>query len=499
MILSALAVSLALSADPAPRFDRRSLLVEGDVLEVVAADLDGDGKQDLLAPFVSGVPPHEKRSFAIFWNQGRSFSGKPDLVLPVDEETTCAFDVADVDGKPGAELLLVTPRGVEARSFRDRKATEPAVLVTEPTLFPRPAEGELPRLHAVQDLAGEGSADLLLPSAGGLAVFRHGEKGYERTGKVLVALRVDTRGFGRRRSAVGKHGGLSAVRIVEQLPAVHLVDADGDGKRDLVVTLEDRVAVFKQRPGVVFPEKPDLARDFQVRTPEELKEANTSAAVSANDIDGDGVADLIVRKQVTRGIASAATTSFVFFGKKGGGWPEKADQVIKSEGASGSEVELIDITGDGHPDLVVPSVNIGIWAIVKILTTKTLKVSLQVFPFGEGRRFSDRPAAERELKFRLALSGEADSQAVELLGDYDGDGRPDLAFGTDENELSIFRGLGGASLFAEDATEVVDVRAFGDIAPADLDGKGKSDLVLHYPSTKGHRGEIVVLLNKGTW
>jgi hypothetical protein len=35
--------------------------------------------------------------------------------------------------------------------------------------------------------------------------------------------------------------------------------------------------------------------------------------------------------------------------------------------------------------------------------------------------------------------------------------------------------------------------------PVDLDGKKRSDMVLYYPQTKGHRGEIVVLVNQGPW
>ena len=33
----------------------------------------------------------------------------------------------------------------------------------------------------------------------------------------------------------------------------------------------------------------------------------------------------------------------------------------------------------------------------------------------------------------------------------------------------------------------------------DLTAKGRSDLILYYPNTRGHRGEIVVLKNLGGW
>jgi hypothetical protein len=223
-------------------------------------------------------------------------------------------------------------------------------------------------------------------------------------------------------------------------------------------------------------------------------------SITVTDIDGDKLADVVVRKQVARGITSATSTSFVYFGQPGGVYPAKADQVIRSEGVGGNQVELYDVTGDGRTDLTVPSVNIGVMAIVRILTTKTVKVNFQVFPYDpKNRRFADKPAAERQLKFKISLSGEAGTQAMDTRGDYNGDRRPDLAFGTDDDELSIFPGTGGEGLFLDDAIEEIEVPAFGWAESADLDGLGKSDLVMYYPRTKGLKGQIVVIVNRGKW
>jgi hypothetical protein len=43
------------------------------------------------------------------------------------------------------------------------------------------------------------------------------------------------------------------------------------------------------------------------------------------------------------------------------------------------------------------------------------------------------------------------------------------------------------------------VRAAGVLEAVDLTAKGRSDLILYYPNTRGHRGEIVVLKNLGGW
>jgi hypothetical protein len=494
-----LLVALPASAARPPRFDQRRLQVEGDVLSVVPADLDGDGRVDLLAVYRTGLPPHRKRFFAVFWNQGRSFSARPDQVIPVDDDATCAFEVADVDGQPGAEILTITPRGVDARTVRGRQVGGPTALIKTPTLFLQPTQGELPRLPMAHDLAAAGSHELLVPAMGALEIWRRTAAGQVRAARLPVTMESQARALGRNRGPRGS-GSAGPLMVSYSFPAITVADVNGDGRNDIVAALEDRMTVHYQGPDLSFPERPSLQRDFAARTATELTDMSSAAALTVTDIDGDRVADVVVRKQTARGISSAATTSLVYFGRRGGGYPERPDQVIRNEGASGTEVELFDVTGDGRTDLVVPSVNIGIMAIIRILTTKTLKVNFQVFPFDPtAHRFAERPAAERQLKFRLSLSGEAGVQAVDMRGDYNGDHRPDLAFGTDDDELSIFPGVAGSGLFDDDAVEEIKVPAFGTLDAVDLDRQGKTDIVLHYPATRGQKSTIAVLFNRGPW
>jgi hypothetical protein len=496
---SVLAVALLLAAASARanRFDIRRLSVDGDMLAVVPADLDGDGKLDLLAVYRSGVPPAHRRFFGLFWNRGRAFSARPDAVIPLDERTSCAFDVADVDGQPGAEVLIVTPAGVQARSFRGRQVGAAADLLRTDTLYYQAAPGELPRLPLAQEVGTAGVNDLLVPAVGALEIHRREGGTFTRAARLAITMDTRGRSYGRRARGAGA---LGIIQVTYAFPALTVADTDGDGRPDIVATLEDRLAIYRQSGAYTFAEQPTFRRDFAVRTPAELSEMSSSAAITVTDIDRDGLADLVVRKQVARGITSAAATSFIYFGRRAGLYPPRADQVIRSEGASGTDVELHDVTGDGRADLVVPSVNIGVVAIVRALTTKTVKVNFQVFPFEpRARRFASQPAAERALKFRLSLAGEAGVQAADMRGDYNGDRRPDLVFGTDDEELSLFPGTASAGLFDEDPLEQLEAPAFGTLEAVDLDRQGKSDMVLHYPATRAQRSQIAVLFNRGPW
>ena len=480
-------VLLLAAAAAAPRFHVQSLAVEGEVASVVPTDLDGDGRKDLLAVYRTGIPPYQKRSFAIFWNRGGVFAPRPDLTLAVDEAEACAFDVGPASDGHADDLLLVTPRGVSAKSFPGRVGGAPRKLVEHPTFFHQPINGELPRVRLMHDLAGKNSHDLLVPSLGALAIFRHVGDRYEKAAELEVDMEV---------SGGPKRG--EGIEVRYGFPALHVVDTDGDGLRDIVATQEDRVAIYRQGPGFVFHPQPDFSRDFSVRTPADHRERGTSATTLVSDLDGDGFVDLIVRKQVFEGVTSARSTSYVFLGRKDGFSKEPAE-VLESEGVSLFQTQLVDLDGDGRPDLVVPYTSFGVFALIRMLTAKTAKVDFQIYPFDrKSRKFAVEPVSERELKFRIPLAGDTDLQAVSLTADVTGDGKPDLIFGSSEDQLDIYPALGGGE-FASNPAETVEVRAAGVMEAVDLDGKGRSDLVLHYPKTRGHRGEIVVLTNRGGW
>ena len=488
-MLSGVPVSFLLlaAAAAAPRFHVQSLAVDGEVASVVATDLDGDGRKDVLAVYRTGIPPYQKRSFAIFWNRGGVFAPRPDLTLAVDEAEACAFDVGPANGGRADDLLLVTPRGVSAKSFPGRIGGTPRRLVEHPTLFHQPINGELPRVRLMRDIAGSNSHDLLVPSLGALAIFRRTGDRYEKAAELEVDMEV---------SGGPKRG--EGIEVRYGFPALHVVDTDGDGLRDIIATQEDRVAIYRQGPGFVFHPQPDFSRDFSVRTPADHRERGTSATTLVSDLDGDGFVDLIVRKQVFEGVTSARSTSYVFLGGKDG-FSKAPAEVLESEGVSLFQTQLVDLDGDGRPDLVVPYTSFGVFALIRMLTAKTAKVDFQIYPFDrKSRKFAVEPVSDRELKFRIPLAGDTDLQAVSLTADVTGDGKPDLIFGSSEDQLDIYPALGNGE-FASSPAETVEVRAAGVMEAVDLDGKGRSDLILHYPKTRGHRGEIVVLINRGGW
>src|SRR5260370_33662993 len=107
---------LLLAAALAEPFRVERLTVEGDVVSVVAADLDGDGKKDLLATYTTGLPPYQKRFLAIFWNRNGVFAPRPDLSLPVSEQEPAPSALGPLGGGP-AGPLAPAPAGAPPHAF----------------------------------------------------------------------------------------------------------------------------------------------------------------------------------------------------------------------------------------------------------------------------------------------------------------------------------------------------------------------------------------------
>jgi hypothetical protein len=475
------------------RFEQKQLNVYGDARSLASADFDGDGFVDLLVVHQRGTVRAKKRTVAIFWNQRGTLAQKPDLVLPVPDDA-CAYDVADIDDQKGSELLWIGHDGVSAMHFRDRDNQKTSVLTREPTLFLHADKDDLPRLMVAQAVSGQG-LELLVPVTDAVAIYRHGGGGWFSVGRLDASLAaIDVRrGY---REPETPH--LGSFDLTIDFPEVHVADANGDGLKDVVFENGDRVAIFHQAPGLAFTKDPTFMRDFAVATEQELEQGFTQVATQVRDLDADGVVDLVITKQVNQGITSGSSTTYVFMGQPGGGYGKSADQTITNDGIGGTVSQLFDLTGDGKPELLLPAVKMGVLAIIRVLTTQTLKVAVGVHPFS-GKRFSDKPVAERELAFKVSLSGKSNLQAIDLRGDYNGDKLRDLAFGTTGGDLAIYPGTGKGPLIAEDPAEKIAVNPRGRMQPLDLDNDGKDEIVLYYPGSTEERGLVVVLFNRGPW
>ncbi len=480
----------------APRSSVEHLAVDGEVRHVEAVDLDGDGTLEVVASVIKGLGPSARRSWAVFWKGAAgTYAATPDLVVEPASDV-CAYDFANVDDRPGAELLEVTPAGVRARSFTGKVLGGPRVLIAEGNLFVRAAKEELPRLRVVQPLGARLPQAVLMPTSGGLSIYARDTGAF--TKRARLALEVgQSIGLPRRSQSELLNQGLPAFAVTTQFPEVRVVELNGDQLPDLAVIEGETLRGYFQTDAGFAPE-PSLEHTFALRTPKEIDD-NAQVNVMLADLDGDRRADAVLTKHISKGISSAKTTVAIY-GATAAGFPTKADQTIETDGAAVAAVQLADVTGDGRPDLLVPSAQMGLFAIIRVLTSSSMRVDFHLHAMAAtGKTFAPKPTATRDLSFQLNLNeNNSDLQAVDMSGDFDGDGHADLAFGVGREELALYRGGKATELFSSDAMATVSVRAFGHALAANLDGGPRSALVLWYPETKGHQQELAVVRFTGT-
>jgi hypothetical protein len=211
-------------------------------------------------------------------------------------------------------------------------------------------------------------------------------------------------------------------------------------------------------------------------------ELGAAVAAGAADFDGDGLADLAIGAPGDPSMGGDAGSVRLFFGPQTGNLLADAADVVlfgeETSGRMGSHLATGDLDGDGRSDLAIgaPGAIAGAGQIQLYLNPTSGAVASAGF---EGDQED------------LGLG-----EVFCLPGDLNGDGSPDLAAGSATREggqvwiwTGPFAGWSGpndhaARLRGSDPDSELGTSLVG---PGDLDGDGRSDLVIGAPGEPGER------------
>jgi hypothetical protein len=458
-------------------------VVQGDL-----ADLDGDGRGDLVWIASRGLPPEEQRELRVHL-AGEDGTPSPTFswraALP---SGTAAYDLAELDGAPGTELLLlrrdritVFSLGAEGPKLRDLPLAGPTIAAVED-------ERGVDRLRLAREGLGPGPR-LVVPGFGTAYVVAG-------DGTAVASLAVGGRANFLVPPRPGPVFSESEMEIYFDHPRLAVGDVDGDGRADVVTSNRHELRVFRQRDGGRFEAEPDLRQPLRRIALADHIRTSGSVRSEPHDFDGDGRLDLLIAH--ASGSLLGGDTHVSIHRNRDGKWDLGTDdQSFDVVDAFGTH-EVIDLDGDGRKELVMARVPTGVLQIVELLLTRSLDAEVAVYRPGSGDGALFEPKPWQRWKTSVAFDFEtlrSKGFVPTLQADVNGDGVRDLLTPGEGVRLEVRLGdrtKGFQDVHIEQACDTGGRIRFGD-----LDGDRRDDFVIYDPRRPG--SPIRVGRNRGPW
>ncbi len=256
--------------------------------------------------------------------------------------------------------------------------------------------------------------------------------------------------------------------------AVAFGDLNNDGQMDYVVAerLQAQVAVFLSTGATDATGRP------LYRSPLYFSVGSQPNSVAIGDVNHDGFADIVVACQLDNVVTVLVNVGSGLSQPDGTSYAPTALAV----GPGPTQVVLADVNKDGYADLVVSHNRSSASG------DQGVSVILNGAVAGSTAPFANRPVAE------YAAGFPASAVAV---GDFNGDGNPDLVVGGDSAPGQIRLLLGnGAGGFSDGGTFATGVTNISSIGVGDMNDDGFADVVVASKSTGATTGGVAVLLNQ---
>jgi hypothetical protein len=484
------------AAERSLSFESIDLRVNGVVDGVMPGDLDGDGRKDLLVLHSGSELYRSTRFLSVFYQwEGDSFSSAPDQTWAADSLGQ-AVDVDEAGDGRSASILYLRRDGLwKYTRVGGRFREEGEQVAAHRSFFVSRRNERLLPFEGLVESDRQGRQWITLPGTDGIILFEDSGNGswvpfdslaYDLTTSISTGEVHEV------------PEGMMGLRQEISLPWIARGRLGPGGEGDLFLLYDDRMKAYEFSPegfdgagGLLLAY--DLAKDLR-------KEASYFLLRPAVlDLDGDGFSDLVVTRQVGRGIGGYTTTLDLYRGPLEGRSADAPTQRVILEDAMSYFISFDDVDGDGDMELAVPIVKLGLFDIVRILTTKSLKVTVRIFRLDENGLFETAPYWLHEIQADIDFKGGA-GEVVGKIMNANGDADKDLAITLEPRKLSVFTGNSRSvpRFFSRKPGIEIDTYADVDLEAIDITGDGLDELIATFGTSMPGAGIVRLYMNRTT-
>jgi hypothetical protein len=362
----------------------------------------------------------------------------------------------------------------EQYPFFDEQAVS-SIYITDKSTFFR-------KKSFVRDLNGDQVDDFILPH-------------FERT-NLWLSCACETR----HPQSISSAGQMDVFResIEFTPPRLKFFDMNKDDRMDIVTPHLGALHVYLQQADGLFKDEPQVVNinaDINPNYWWELREADGSQKDQSNivhkvlekidDINGDGIADLLVQHSKGSGVLKQVNDFEFYFGQLLNGTLAFSDTPNTRIAIDERLLDptLVDLNGDKKKEVLLSSFDISISDIVSALFSRKVKQDILVFGMDDQDKFNEDPLVRDDVEIRFSLSSGQTGNPMFTLKDIDGDNAKDLLLSDGEDKIKVrLADQGKQKSFARRAKSynLNLPRNAATVTNKDINADQKSDLVMYY-------------------
>ncbi len=449
------------------QFVVRELSVEGWTLGTLIGDFNGDGLGDVVIMYLP-TKIRDHRRFLGWFLQDKStgFNSSPTHVSPLPTAAS-HFQIANIDGDNSDEIVYLDNNGVSVIKLTDSEPGAPLRIIRKETMYrATDFRGALISDFAME-LNGLPGLEFVIPTSSGFSIYELAE---DKSYMLLANIEL---------KSVASHSGLEKLffrkrkrvhSYVVETPELIAADANLDRRMDLYAIYDNRLYLFLQDENGGFSRTPDRLLELTKVSAEE------SCLPLLIDCNADGRPD-VVSLRMRGGVASPECMVDIFLSDESGYLSLIPNKTLHLSQAR-SSIMVSDIIGDGTPELILPAIELGAVATIKMMMQKKGALDLLIYKLQNGIP-ADEFSARKKFPFTLDYATEYPDNEIlfDWSADFNNDGLRDLVYTDGADHLEIF--YGSRSGYLEEDNEIeVTIPDAASIIPRELNRDGKMDLII---------------------